>query len=61
MVRISDPFMLFHVEFACYNFYHFLVEALPALIVGLRALNGSLPVITVMAPSGRWAYVYKAP
>ena len=49
VIRISEPFLLWHYDYACHNYYHFLVDALPVLIVGLRALNGSLPVVRVMA------------
>ena len=49
MALVSEPFLLWHYNYAASNFYHFLIEAMPALIVGLRALNGSLRVVTVMA------------
>ena len=43
------PILLWHDDYASHNFYHFLVDALPVLIVGLRALNGSLPSLHAMA------------
>ena len=43
------PILLWHDDYASHNFYHFLVDALPVLIVGLRALNGSLPLLHAMA------------
>ena len=49
VISISHPFLLWHYDYACHNYYHFLIDALPVLIVGLRALNGSLPVVPVMA------------
>ena len=49
MMPIVEPFVLWHYNYSCFNFFHFFIEGMPALIVALRALNGSQPVVTVMA------------
>ena len=49
VLPIPFPILLWHDDYACHNFFHFLVDALPVLITGLRALNGSLPLVHAMA------------